>query len=115
MCSGTACCRRSSSEATPFAVCSGLDAVLRTERVLYRAARATGLQGGPFGTMIYECFGVPILRSYTRRSMQALFGNFSSVRLRAYGVGLPPAGAFGALDCLPSNPLGYLWLAEAKK
>jgi SAM-dependent methyltransferase len=92
-----------------------LDAVLRTERVLYRAARAAGLQGGPFGTMIDECFGVPILRSYTRRGMQALFGNFSSVRLRAYGVGFPPAGAFSALDRLPSNPLGYLWLAEAKK
>lgn len=93
----------------------GLDAVLGTDRVLYRLARRIKLNEEGLGTMIYEGFGVPILRSYTRSGMQTLFKDFSSMRLTAYGVGLPPASWFSALDRLRSNPLGYLWLAEARK
>jgi SAM-dependent methyltransferase len=92
-----------------------VDGALGTDRALYRAARALGLGGERLGTAVYECFGVPILRSYTRRGMARLFDDFESVRLTAYCVGLPPAGVFRPLDRWKSNPLGYLWMAEAIK
>jgi SAM-dependent methyltransferase len=92
-----------------------VDGVLSTDRILYQAARRARLNGDVVGTMIYECFGVPILRSYTRAGMRNLFADFSALRLTAYSVGLPPAAALAALDRMRSNPLGYLWLAEATK
>jgi SAM-dependent methyltransferase len=89
------------------AVQRSLDAVLRTDRILYRALRAVRREEGA-GTAVYECFGVPILRSYTRASMCALFRDFSSLTLTAHGSGR-------SLARLGNDPLGYLWLAEATK
>ena len=88
-----------------------LDAGLRKDRIIYRAWRAVRT-GNPSGTAIEECFGVPILRSYTRRGMSSLFRKFSSVRLSSRG--------FGSIFRTKTNPeasapLGYLWLAEAIK
>jgi len=90
-----------------------VDAVLQTDRALYRSARAFGVGDG-LGTAIYECFGVPILRSYTQRGVRALFRDFASVRLSSHG----PAFLTRRLpvkDATPIGVLGYLWLAEAKK
>jgi SAM-dependent methyltransferase len=84
-----------------------LDAVLRTDRILYRALRSVRRDEGA-GTAVYECFGVPILRSYTRASMGALFRDFSSLTLTAHGSGR-------SLAKLANDPFGYLWLAEATK
>jgi hypothetical protein len=89
------------------AVQKSLDAMLRTDRVLYRAWR-TVRRGEGTGTALDECFGVPILRSYTHGSMRALFRDFSSLTVTAHGSGRH-------LERLRSNPLGYLWLAEATK
>jgi len=75
-----------------------VDAALRKRASLYRAARAVGI-GERHGTAIYECFGVPVLRSYTRYRMLRLFREFSSVTLTAHGRRGP----------------GYLWLARAVK
>lgn len=93
----------------------GLDVILRTDRVLYRTLRASGVGNEAFGTMLHECFGVPILRSYTRGGIRDLFAEFSSAQFTAYCVGLPPVRLFRWLDFLRTNPLGYLWLAEAHK
>ncbi len=76
----------------------GIDALLRTDGSLYRAARALGV-AERYGTAVYECFGVPVFRSYTREGMRRLFGQFSSMQLSAHG----------------HRGSGYLWLARAVK
>jgi SAM-dependent methyltransferase len=91
----------------------GLDTILRTDRVLYRAARAIKLHEYQMGTAIYEGFGVPILRSYTHRGLVALFRDFKSVRVGAYGPAIRLTEASRNLQT--TTPLGYLWLAEATK
>ena len=88
-----------------------LDVGLRTDRFIYRAWRAVST-GDRAGTAIDECFGVPILRSYTRRGMYSLFRSFSSIHLSSHGFG--PL-SMANTDYRASNPLGYLWLAEAVK
>ena len=77
-----------------------IDRILGTDRAVYHLLRKRRPAEGAFGTMLYECFGVPILRSYTAGGMRTLFAGFKSVTLTAYGTG--PA-------------TGYLWLATAKK
>ncbi|HYM07198.1 MAG TPA: class I SAM-dependent methyltransferase [Terriglobales bacterium] len=91
-----------------------LDLVLRTDRAIYRVLRRLKI-GDRAGTAIYECFGVPILRSYSHRSMRALFRDFSALKLSSHGSGLPLPTMNRRFDRLASNPLGYLWLAEAVK
>jgi len=93
---------------------AALDAVFRTNRVLYRWARTLGV-GDRWGTAIYECFGVPILRSYTRRGMQKQFRDFASVRLTSHGPSIFTRGAPRRHWSLTAEILGYLWLAEAVK
>jgi SAM-dependent methyltransferase len=38
-----------------------------------------------FGTMLIECFGVPILKSYDHRGMRFLLSNFEIMRLQSIG------------------------------
>jgi SAM-dependent methyltransferase len=92
-----------------------LDLVLGTDRICYRTAYAWKLGDDRFGTMVYECFGVPILRSYTRNRMRQLLHDFSSVQLTAQGFDLLPHATTRWFDRPRNNPLGYLWLAEARK
>jgi SAM-dependent methyltransferase len=92
---------------------AGLDTVFRTDRILYKASRAVRLAERTMGTAFYECFGVPILRSYTRAGMEVLFSDFRSVQLTAHGSGLPAVHALDSLNSRASQPSGYLWLAEA--
>jgi SAM-dependent methyltransferase len=94
---------------------AAIDVLLNTDRMCYRAALAWKPGGERLGTMVYECFGVPILRSYTRGAMLRLFRGFSFVRLTAHGTNFPPRALSERLDRLQTNPLGYLWLAEARK
>ncbi len=92
----------------------GVDRLLGTDRSLYRLTRATGIERY-VGTAVHECFGVPILRSYTAREMRALFQDFSSLRLSCHGVGLPPIGCNEFIEHAGGKLFGYLWLAEATK
>jgi len=92
----------------------GVDKLLGTDRAFYKLARARPLPEN-LGTAVYECFGVPILRSYTKSQMQALFSDFSSLQLSCHGVGLPPLGINQLLEAPAARLLGYLWLAEAVK
>ena len=91
-----------------------LDTLFRTDRILYRSVRAVGFED-IWGTAIHECFGVPILRSYTRRGMKSLFSGFGSVRLSSHGPRIMPPGAPLRAKPLTAKVLGYLWLAEAVK
>jgi ubiquinone/menaquinone biosynthesis C-methylase UbiE len=90
---------------------SGLDSIFGKDRVVYRALRGMNL-GDAHGTALYECFGVPILRSYTRRHMRTLFQHFASVRLNSYGPGILPTSGRRTSS---GSSFGYLWLAEAQK
>ena len=59
--------------------------------LLRRIQSATGLSFLPvaallgentgLGTMLHECFGVPILRAYSRREIEILFSSFSAVEI----------------------------------
>lgn len=87
-----------------------LDRVFRTDRVLYRAVRRLPMNDS-LGTAVYECFGVPILRSYSRRRIRLLFSGFTSLRLSSHGTAFPCA----LVRQSRSSPFGYLWLAVARK
>jgi SAM-dependent methyltransferase len=93
---------------------SAVDRLLRTDRSFYRLARRVHMPES-FGTAVYECFGVPILRSYTRSAMVRLFSDFSTVKLTCHGIGLPPLGINSHLEAHAASVFGYLWLAEVVK
>jgi SAM-dependent methyltransferase len=78
----------------------------------------SGLKGigtdHPFGTMIHECVGVPILRSYTRRDLVRQFAGFREMEIQPVGVGLK---LFSANSFIDRNLqwLGAQWLVRAVK
>jgi ubiquinone/menaquinone biosynthesis C-methylase UbiE len=90
---------------------SFLDIVFRTDRIFYKALRANHSHSKKFGTMFLECFGVPILNSYTNVEVKKLFLEFTKVTIEPYGNNL------GSLSIKKSgyNFFGYLWLVTAKK
>lgn len=94
------------------AVSRGLDRVTGQNRLLYTLAGRLGSDHA-LGTMLLECVGVPILRSYTRGQLHRLFGRFTDIRVEPLGIGLP-LGPLRRLDEGP-HPLGALWLIEARK
>jgi SAM-dependent methyltransferase len=95
----------------------GVDLVTGADRTLYRACARFG-SNHALGTMLLECLGVPILKSYTRRQIARRFGAFDEVRITPVGMGLPsalvPAPVLRAID-RGTNPFGTLWLIEARK
>lgn len=68
-----------------------------------------------FGTAFHECFGVPILRSYTRSEIERMFSDFEVKEFRSVGSGLPPA--IGWANRLPwlNGKLGYFWEIKVTK
>jgi len=90
---------------------SFFDFIFRTNCFFYNVLRANHSHSKKFGTMFLECFGVPILNSYTKNEVQQLFSKFSVVSIESYGYNL------GFLSVLKSGPnkFGYFWLVTAKK
>jgi ubiquinone/menaquinone biosynthesis C-methylase UbiE len=89
---------------------SCLDAVVGTERCVYKALRYRGSGSARFGTMFLECFGVPFMYWYHRNDIEQLFKAFHHVQIAAYGNNL------GMLSRKQSpNNAGYLWFVEATK
>jgi len=91
-----------------------MDAVFRTDRIIYQALRAWDVND-TLGTAFYECFGVPILQSYTRQGMMTLFRDFSAVSLSSHGPAFLTRGPSQLKKQMRSDALGYLWLAEVRK
>ncbi len=89
----------------------GCDAVLGSDRCLYRFISKYGTSSRYFGTMFHECFGVPYMKWYNRREVLQLFSGFSTVDAQSLGAN------FGRLS--PGNggpsPFGYLWFIRAVK
>jgi len=85
------------------AIQSGIDAVTGQDRFIFRKLLASRY-GQRTGTMLHECFGVPVLRSYTSSGMRRLLRNFHVDSLASFGSGSDEAQVGG-----------YLWVAEAHK
>lgn len=78
---------------------------------LVRSVRALGTNHR-LGTMLIECVGVPVLRSYRRARVERLFAAFESVSIEPVGVGLPMVNRLVE----PASPVfGSYWLVEARK
>ena len=68
-----------------------------------------------FGTMFLECFGVPILRSYTKQGLDRLFSGFKNIEIYKSGMGLPIAGVNKKMDAFLNGIFGTMWIVKCKK
>lgn len=66
------------------------------------------------GTMLLECLGVPILRSFTSSQVRRMFGEFHSARISPTGMGIPSFGIARRVR-RAAHLLGTQWLIVAVK
>lgn len=92
---------------------AALDALLGTDRGIYRLLRRLGSHNRWFGTMFLECFGVPYLKSYNEEEIRALFSAYSSVELLTTGASLGRLAPKGQTTSPTSS--GYFWFVTAQK
>jgi len=85
------------------AVQSALDWVTGEDRIVLKRLLSTRF-GSRTGTMLHECFGVPILKSYTSHQMRRVLRDFEVTSLASFGSGNATVRGFG-----------YLWVAIARK
>ena len=71
-----------------------IDKLTRRTHSLLRAAEFLGLDKMDGTTMVRECFGVPVLKSYTKAGARRLFAHFEIVSIESRG---------------------FLWLVEARR
>ncbi len=90
----------------------GVDRIAGRQGCLYEGLRRFG-SDHRLGTMLLECFGVPIMSSYSARKMRVLFEPFETQRIRPVGVEIP--FGLGTSWDRKGNPFGTMWLAEARK
>lgn len=90
-----------------------MDRVFKKENLLYEASKKLGTEHF-LGTMLHECFGVPILRSYSKKGIAGLFRHFCVEYVKPIGMGLPNIGINKLVD-RGYNPLGAEWLIKARK
>jgi len=89
-----------------------VDKITGGHRVIYRALNQSRFANS-YGTMVQECFGTPILRSFTKAGMRQLFSDFEIVTLRAYGSALPFVNEKN--NSLLSQSMGFLWVIQVRK
>ena len=63
------------------------------------------------GTMLLECFGVPVMEWYSRADMGKLFARFEILSVEPVGYNLP----FRKPVRDGSTRFGYMWLAHVRK
>ena len=62
--------------------------ILKKENPIYNMVKR--MDSDRFGTIFKECFGVPILNSYTKREIQYIFNDFKIEKIKSVGgVGIP--------------------------
>lgn len=82
-----------------------------TDKVFYKLLK--NVKPNTFlGTMVHECFGVPILKSYTKQQILAMFKLFDSVKIETYGNNF---GKFSLTNKNQENKYGFLFFITAKK
>ena len=89
------------------------DGILSSERIFYQLLRKASSERF-WGTALLECFGVPILESFTCREIRELFSNFEEVHIKTVSLGLPATGINKFFDPLAFF-LGSMWFVEATK
>src|SRR5262249_23202331 len=89
---------------------TGLDAVTHRHRTLYHLLRERHWPN-LLGTMVLECFGVPILKWYSHNDVMKLFAAFRILRLDRVGYNLPFRNPSGD----GKTRWGYMWLAHIQK
>jgi SAM-dependent methyltransferase len=94
-----------------------LDKLSGRDRVLFRLLLKSAY-GQRTGTMIHECFGVPVLKSYTANGMRRLITEFEIEFLTSCGSGTSGAEMSTANDrgtAASAKSFGYLWVVVARK
>jgi len=92
-----------------------LDTLTGRDRMVY-----SWLLNSPYaattGTMIHECFGVPVLKSYSATGMRQLLKQFQIESLSSFGSRSSPDGSWDSRgESSTTKSLGYLWVAIARK
>jgi ubiquinone/menaquinone biosynthesis C-methylase UbiE len=91
-----------------------LDSITFQDRLLWKIINKFG-SNHSFGTMILECFGVPILRSYTKSQIREMFSMFQDVEIGVSGIGIPGTDINRMLDNYGNRFLGTMWQIICKK
>ncbi len=92
----------------------GIDAATGREHSLLGLARRYSFEKY-IGTALLECFGVPVLRSYTRPQMVQLFADFEIRELAACGRNLPSRLTFRNDFGNDQARLGVFYFIDAQK
>lgn len=91
-----------------------VDGITFQDRLIWKAIRRFG-SSHVFGTMILECFGVPILRSYSKSQIRKMFPMFAEVEISRAGTGIPGTEINEAFDDYTNRFFGTLWQIVCKK
>jgi len=91
-----------------------VDSITFQDRLLWKIIKKFG-SNQYFGTMILECFGVPILRSYTKSQIREMFSIFQDMEIGVSGIGIPGADINRMLDNYGNRFLGTMWQIICKK
>jgi ubiquinone/menaquinone biosynthesis C-methylase UbiE len=70
---------------------------------------------GALGTMLVEAFGVPVMRSYSKRGIKRLFSQFAEVDILACGYNWPFDANYKRRNADGRNPIGNFFFVTAKK
>jgi ubiquinone/menaquinone biosynthesis C-methylase UbiE len=92
------------------AVQHALDAVFRRERCLYSFFYGRHLPS-ILGTMLLECFGVPMMAWYSETEMRRIFSRFEICRLQPVGLNFHRRNVKNK----GWSSWGYMWLIHLKK
>lgn len=91
-----------------------VDGITFQDRLIWKILKKDGLDGR-LGTMMLECFGVPIFKSYTKNQIREMFAKFSEVEIGVSGLGIPGTNLNSVLDHYCSRLMGTLWQVRCKK
>jgi ubiquinone/menaquinone biosynthesis C-methylase UbiE len=86
------------------------DKALSKERCIYSllSTKKTGF----FGSMFLECFGVPWMEWYSKKELENMFAQFSSLRIKPYGFNIPK---LTGVEIDGYNPHGYFFMVDVTK
>jgi ubiquinone/menaquinone biosynthesis C-methylase UbiE len=91
-----------------------VDGVTLQDRLIWKTIKRFG-SDHRFGTMILECFGAPILRSYTQSRITEMFSIFSEVEIGFSGTGIPGTNINRVFDDYTGRFFGTMWQIVCKK
>jgi hypothetical protein len=91
-----------------------VDSITFQDRLLWKIIKKFG-SDHRLGTMILECFGVPILRSYTKSQIRKKFSIFQDIEVGVSGIGIPGADINRMLDNYGNRFFGTMWQIICKK